>query len=408
MYLKALVDRNLIFVGRQEPKGNMKSCSIHDIIRDFCVKKAYEENFLFVKQRYIPGDVHSRRVCAHSTRDIDRLLNQIPLARSFLVTGAGSQEILSSRVISALKLLRVLDILEIEFPLFPKEILQLINLRYLALSTSELPSSISGFWNLQVLIVQGITSSSSRDVVMPELLEMTQLRHIKFKGIYVWYDDKYREHFVVQDQLQSLSTIAISGITDRVLETIPNLRKLGIVCDEEVVHVRDLSRLQKLHTLKCTSSDIYDSGNLLSSLVFPSSIKKLTLKSCGILDPDMHRIGSLPNLEILKLQGCNFISREWEADEGEFCQLQFLLMEKLNLEYWAADDTYFPRLEHLVIRYCSDLQEIPPGIGEIPTLKVIEVQECSPSVVASARMIQEEQQSYGNDALQVRFGTSLQ
>ncbi|KAK4427709.1 putative late blight resistance proteinR1B-16 [Sesamum alatum] len=405
MYLKALVDRNLILV---HPQGNVKSCSIHDLIRQLCVNKAYEEKFLFTKRGYIPGDVHSRRVCAHSIRDIDRFLNQIPLARSFLVTGVGTQEILSPRVISARKLLRVLDILEIEFPLFPKEILQLINLRYLALSTSELPSSISGFWNLQILIVQVLASSSGPHVVMPEILEMTQLRHIKFKGIYAWYDDKYREHFVVQDQLQSLSTIAISGITDRVLETIPNLRKLGIFCDEQVVHVRDLSRLQKLHTLKCTSSDIYDSGNLLSNLVFPSSIKKLTLSSCGILDPDMHRIGSLPNLEILKLQGCNFISGEWWSDEGEFCQLQFLLLEKLNLVNWAADATHFPILEHLVIRHCDRLHEIPPAIGEIPTLKVIEVHECSPSVVASARMIEEEQQSYGNDALEVRFGTSLQ
>ncbi|KAK4427721.1 putative late blight resistance proteinR1B-16 [Sesamum alatum] len=396
IYLKALVDRNLIFVHQQEPKGDVKSCSIHDLMRDLCVRKAHEENFLFVKRRYIPGDIRLRRVCAHSIQDIDRSLKQMPLARSFLFTGAGSREILSSPLISALKLVRVLDILEIRFRQFPKEILQLVNLRYLALSTSKLPSSISGLWNLQILIVQAIASSSGPHVVMPELLDMTQLRHIKFKGMYVWIDDKYRKHFdfVVQDQLQSLYTIAISQLTDRVLRTIPNLRKLGIFCDKEVDHVRDLSYLHKLHTLKYTSS-VLCGGNLLSNLIFPPSLKKLTLRDCGILSPDMNRIGSLPNLEILKLQGCKFESRKWEADEGEFCQLQFLLMEKLNLVNWAADDTNFPRLEHLVIRHCSGLEEIPLAMAEVPTLKVIEVHECSPSVVDSARMIRKNNLNLG-------------
>ncbi|KAL0364751.1 UNVERIFIED_CONTAM: putative late blight resistance proteinR1B-16 [Sesamum angustifolium] len=63
-------------------------------------------------------------------------------------------------------------------------------------------------------------------------------------------------------------------------------------------------------------------------------------------------------------------------------------MEDLRLVNWAADDTHFPRLEHLVIRHCRYLEEIPLAIGDIPTLKVIEVQECNPSAVASAREIQ--------------------
>ncbi|KAL0357420.1 UNVERIFIED_CONTAM: Disease resistance protein RPH8A [Sesamum calycinum] len=65
MYLMDLVDRNLIFIQQQRPEGNVKSCGIHDLVRELCVRKAHEENFLFVKQRSIPGDVHSRRVYAH-------------------------------------------------------------------------------------------------------------------------------------------------------------------------------------------------------------------------------------------------------------------------------------------------------------------------------------------------------
>ncbi|KAL0421982.1 UNVERIFIED_CONTAM: putative late blight resistance proteinR1B-8 [Sesamum latifolium] len=329
------------------------------------------------------------------------------LAHSFLLTGAGNPEILSPAGISTAKLLRVLDILGIGFGRFAEEILQLINLRYLALSTSELPSSISGLWNLQILIVQAFTLSSWPRAVMPEILGIAQLEHIKLKGFYVWYDDKYFEHFVVQDQLQSLSTIAISQLTNRVLRTIPNLDKLGILGDEELGHVRDVSRLHKLHTLKCTSLKRMDRGNLLSSLIFPHSLKKLTLRDCGILDSEMNRICKLPNLEILKLQGCGFESLRWEPDEGDqFYRLRFWLMENLNLKYWAADESHFPILRQLVILRCLDLKAIPLAIGEIPTLQVIEVHNCRPSVMDSARMIQEQQLELGNDGLEVRFGTT--
>ncbi|KAL0421971.1 UNVERIFIED_CONTAM: putative disease resistance RPP13-like protein 3 [Sesamum latifolium] len=369
MYLKALVDRNLICVQREEPKGNVKSYGIHDLVRELCVRKAHEENFLFVKEWYFPRDILLRRVCAHNFQDVDASLNQMPLARSFMFTGAVSREILLSRVISTLKLLRVLDILGIRLNEFPTEILQLVNLRYLALTTrSPLPSSISRLWNLQILIVKAISFPPGPHKVTPEILDMTRLRQIKFKRTYIWYEN----YHVVQDQLQSLSTVAISHITDRILQALtPNLKKLGIFCDEELDRVRDLYYLQQLHTLKCRS--FHDGGNLLSNLIFPHSLKKLTLRDCGILDSDTNRIGKLPNLEILKLQGCQFVSRKWESNEGdEFCQLRFLVMEKLNLTYWAP---HFPRLEHLVIRQCSDLKEIPLGIKDIPTLEVVEVHE---------------------------------
>ncbi|KAL0364733.1 UNVERIFIED_CONTAM: putative late blight resistance proteinR1B-14 [Sesamum angustifolium] len=363
MYLMNLVDRNLIFIAQQRPEGKVKSYGIHDVLRDLCLKKAHEENFLFINRWYMRGGEDSRRVCAHSIQDIlDISFNPMLSTRSFLFTGVGSQEKLHSSVISAFNLLRVLDILEIKFPLFPKEMLELVNLRYLALSTSELPSSISSLWNLRILIFQSIALSPMRRAMMPKILGMAELRHIKFKGFYVWYDNEYVEHFVVQDKLQSLSTIAIPQLTYRFLQTIPNLEKLGIFCDEEVDHVKDLSCLHKLRTLKCASLK-YDGGNLLSNLVFPHSLKKLTLRDCGVLDLDMNRI---------------------------------------------ADGTHFPRLEHLVIRHCLDLEAIPLGIGDIPTLKVIEVHECSSSAVNAARMIQEEQQSYGNDELEVRFGTLYQ
>ncbi|XP_057773788.1 putative late blight resistance protein homolog R1A-3 [Salvia miltiorrhiza] len=96
---------------------------------------------------------------------------------------------------------------------------------------------------------------------------------------------------------------------------------------------------------------------------------------------------------------------EWEIEEGdEFSSLQFLQLNYLDVVRWRADETNFPRLRHLILRGCYHLEEIPAGIGEIPTLQLIELEECSDSAVASAKQIQEEQQSeYGNYDLQLRI-----
>ncbi|KAL0384871.1 UNVERIFIED_CONTAM: putative late blight resistance proteinR1A-10 [Sesamum radiatum] len=420
MHLKALVDRNLIFVHQQKTNGSVKSYSIHDLLRDLCVRKAHEEKFLFV-DRWADNDIGRsksclRRVCYHgpfSIEDASISTEQIRLARSFLLFDRTRWSV-ASPVVSNLRLLRVLDILRITFHQFPEEILQLVNLRYLAFNLRRpLPSSISRLCNLQTLIAQwrglnmfvsALMMFQEPDIVIRGILDMTQLRHIKVKGqkVYVRYHGEDRNHYVVLDKLQTLSPVAISEITDRLLETLPNLEKLGIFWDREVDHARDLSVLHKLHTLKCTSS--FNDDSLLSNLIFPPSLKKLTLRGCRILDHHhVNEIGKLPGLEILKLRDCDFKSGKWEAEDAEFCQLQFLLMEDLRLVNWAADDTHFPRLEHLVIRRCRYLEEIPLAIGDIPTLKLIEVQECSPSAVASAREIQQAQLDNGNDNLQVRI-----
>ncbi|KAL2559511.1 putative late blight resistance protein-like protein R1A-10 [Forsythia ovata] len=110
-------------------------------------------------------------------------------------------------------------------------------------------------------------------------------------------------------------------------------------------------------------------------------------------------VGSLPNLQVLKLIGGSFVGLEWEPKEGEFLQLKYLRLCEINLENWIANNIHFPSLVCLVIDICEYL-EIPCGIGEIPTLELIKVYNCSDSVVTSAKQIEEEQHSSGNDYLQ--------
>lgn len=116
----------------------------------------------------------------------------------------------------------------------------------------------------------------------------------------------------------------------------------------------------------------------------------------------MKIIGSLPNLEVLKLKRHACDGTEWETTEGEFDQLKFLLIDTTDLHLWTTESCTFPRLERISLYDCQNLIEIPCGIGEIPTLQLIEVDIRNSSVVESAESLKEEQESYGND-LEVRL-----
>ncbi|KAL0298509.1 UNVERIFIED_CONTAM: putative late blight resistance proteinR1A-10 [Sesamum radiatum] len=45
-YLEDLVKKSLVLVTRRKPNGKIKSCSVHDLVRDLCKRKAGEEKFL--------------------------------------------------------------------------------------------------------------------------------------------------------------------------------------------------------------------------------------------------------------------------------------------------------------------------------------------------------------------------
>ncbi|KAL2531293.1 NB-ARC domain-containing protein [Abeliophyllum distichum] len=138
-----------------------------------------------------------------------------------------------------------------------------------------------------------------------------------------------------------------------------------------------------------------------AAINFPVNIKKLTLSKIGLPWKNMSIIGTLPNLENLKLVSDAFEGRRWKANDDEFKKLKFLQLDSLKLIQWNASSDDFPRLRRLVVRNCYYLEEIPSDLGYIPTLEMIKVHSCGNSVNGSARRIQEEQLEIGNLDLKV-------
>ncbi|KAG6408159.1 hypothetical protein SASPL_131162 [Salvia splendens] len=209
----------------------------------------------------------------------------------------------------------------------------------------------------------------------------------------------------VLENLQTLSEVSNLKFGERVLKRIPNIKTLKLYYgdtskEEDDYGLNKLCCLHKLASLRLRCSEQHT--RVIREVSFPHSLKKLTLVNTKLPWEDIKlKIGSLPLLQVLKLERKSFTGSKWETFENQFSTLKFLLIESCDLEYWITHNTHFPRLEHLVLRYIKFLREIPSSIGCLPTLQSIKVKRCGDSVVDSAQRIKEEQEEFGNDGLQI-------
>ncbi|KAL2515512.1 putative late blight resistance protein-like protein R1B-12 [Forsythia ovata] len=182
--------------------------------------------------------------------------------------------------------------------------------------------------------------------------------------------------------------------TKKVLQMMPNLKKLKIGIHHSCAEWSSFY-------LNCFFTNKLDRRNypLPEKFHLPPTLKKLTLNGCRLSWKSVAIIGSLPNLEVLNLKRFTYDGSVWEPTEWNFLQLKVLLVHETDLEHLKADETNFPSLQHLTFSHCKQLEEIPSAIGNIPTLQVIKLSECSISAVNSVNLIQEE--DLGNDNLQI-------
>ncbi|KAL2515436.1 Disease resistance protein RPP8 [Forsythia ovata] len=408
-YVEDLLDRNMILVHKRSYTGKIKICSIHDLMRDLCVRKAQEENFLHLYDRLVKNfpevTYNQRRVSIHS--DIyghhleDTYGSQV---RSLLYY---SKE---TSLPTSFLLLRVLDGLKTSFSEFPVEIVELVNLRFIVLNcigTCELPASISKLCNLQTLIIYSLGT-----VKLPsDIWKMPRLRHISTWRCFLAYPSAAGngEKIAVLENLQTLKGVIDFKFTKKVLQMMPNLKKLKIgflhscadlssFCINKFIHLRQLEDLNCNFTYESDGKFIHP---LTENFHLPPTLKRLTLRGCRLSWKSMVIISSLPNLEVLNLEEITFDGSVWKPSEGNFLQLKVLHLHETDLEHLKADETNFPSLQHLTFSDCRKLVEIPSAIGDIPTLQVIELSKCSKSAVNSVKLIQEEQRDLGNDNLQI-------
>ncbi|XP_027082324.1 putative late blight resistance protein homolog R1B-14 [Coffea arabica] len=167
-YIMDLIGRSLVMVDKQKSTGGIKTCRIHDLLHEFCLRKATDENLLRLRRddAGIPNfdePSNTRRLFIYSkARHFQKSRLFCPLLSS-LVVSTQSEEYGTPYNVSSIfrifKLLRVLDLGKINLGfVFPSEITLLVQLRYLAFagSMNYIPSSIANLWNLETFILKSL------------------------------------------------------------------------------------------------------------------------------------------------------------------------------------------------------------------------------------------------------------
>ncbi|XP_051115901.1 late blight resistance protein R1-A-like [Andrographis paniculata] len=412
--IKDLISRNLISVHSLTTGGEIKTCGIHDLLRDLCLKELDNEKFIQspkVQDTKYTGAQVRCFLCGHENTyqevmnipDFDVLSPSLssPLSPPSICAACSATY---SHVTRARLVGMVSDAYDHLVFVHPTQA------RYVSVYSavdvqSILPAS-ELLWNIQTLKI--VVSSS---IVFPdEIWEMPQLRHLQVSSIATTLPDPVAgKGSIILKNLQTLFEIQNFKCTKEVLNRIPDLKTLRITFNSEFKEsmassdcsLFNLIQLKKLQSLQITRA--------WENVAFPKSLKELSLKDCSSRVPwsRLSIIGLLPNLEKLELINAT-VGSEWNPIEGEFLRLKNLIIWYSDLVQWTADKEHFPTLERLQLWSLKSLEEIPLGIGDIPTLNRIELIECSRSAIDSAWQIWEEQQSMENETLEIFLRNNME
>ncbi|KAG5628360.1 hypothetical protein H5410_000077 [Solanum commersonii] len=404
--LRELVDRSLVLVGKHTSLGKIKTCKMHDLLRDMCLREAQYENFIHFKTRYDHDDLLENISCLRRVADFHKytdsgLSKLTPLTRSVFFK---YPYVICSVSPSSFRLLRILDVCFKYSLYWSQSISELVHLRYLACPPFDgLVQSLCKLRNIQNLVIRDLCPYKLRlrTQSLPwEVVNMPQLRHIHTKKLSLFIPSPTsvliaeREH-----HLQTLTGLMPSSCNDE---------KLGILivdesdtiqkcyCLDNLVHLTQLEKLKVVvreRFLQMFRPIIQGWVDIPHCDNFPPNLKKLTLCRTHLQWEDMNILRKLPNLEVLKLKHHAFHGLIWklsDEDEDGFLKLKFLLLESLHLKQWEATSYHFPNLEPLVLTDCYSLEQIPFDFAQIQTLQLIELHKCMLSVLISAEQIQEE------------------
>ncbi|XP_012854045.1 PREDICTED: putative late blight resistance protein homolog R1A-10 [Erythranthe guttata] len=419
-YLEKLVSSSVAMALKQSYNGQTKTCSLHSTFWYLCNKEAAKSKFFYalnsIDDALEEGGIESqRRLCVRNNvlfgiKDVYDFVGSISTVRSLLCTGLYHQ--FPVPICFDLILLRVLDALTIRFYEFPLEVVKLVQLRYLALtSNGELHFSISKLSSLEYLIVHrhlDIVKSDKDSSYLPkEIWDMKELKYLHVMGSDIpnpWEKESLLPNLV------TLLDASPQSCTRAVLERMPRLKKLGIRIESDgpFSFFDHISHLRELRSLKCVVANPFLESNRTSLLaplsIFSSCLKKLSMSGFGYSWEEMKTIGLLPNLEVLKLRCYAFRGVKWETRKDGFAKLKFLSIEDTDLVQWTVERGSLPLLQFLSIKHCYKLKEIPRVI--LSTLRKIELVDCSSLVVRCAKGITEELLEKRYDLLEINVLSS--
>ncbi|XP_060967013.1 putative disease resistance protein At1g50180 [Cannabis sativa] len=412
-WLCELVERSMIQVKEMSlTEGRIKSFCIHDLMRDLCVSKAQEENFLHFtdwqnKGEEFPIETKVRRVSIYDNGNIDgsdfihMLRNKDGSLRCLALYCERIEKrkrILRHACNHFLKL-RVLIIGQrYAFNTFelPKEIGNLIHLRLLSIPKWKIKKIPSSFGNLRCLQTLRVWTRSYK--IPSSMCKLEQLRHLYLiteDGNGIEFGNFLRS--TKSRNLQTLVGISTKDLLLSDLLQLKSLKKLGIRVDRNfVTFLHNPQSLTFTRLLSLQMNNLFGTKiDIVPLILSCPQIYKLTvelpiirlpevnqfspnlikLKLTGLLleDDPMPTLEKLPKLRVLMISFNSFTGDEMVCSRGGFPRLESLQLTGLYyLKEWKVEESALPTLAYLRIHYCSKLR-VPDGVRNIVTLNEIKI-----------------------------------
>ncbi|KAK9664922.1 hypothetical protein RND81_14G077500 [Saponaria officinalis] len=402
--LMDLISRSLLIVAKKGSDGRIRTCRIHDLLRDFCTWKGHQEQFLLTRfdvSKPFPNWHQRLCICLHMLCKVKHPVWSKPRIRSLIHSECdlvcmciNYGEI--SHILDKFRLLNVLDLESANMgDTFPESIIEMSLLRYLAVGSLMdcIPSSISKLSNLETLIVEG-----NRDGVrVPDTVFGLKKLRLLLVSPHTHFTSKSSSPDCLQ--LETLGTIIFCwcNACKHAIKKLPRLQKLKCILRGSTKYngFPVLDSLSCLESIKASYSG-FPPLCKFSFPILPISLKKITLSMFKLPWSEMENVAALPHVEYLKLHDGAFKGKKWET-QYEFPSLKYLRLDSLDVEVWEASDDHFPFLERLIVRGCKHLKEIPSEFSDIGTLSCIEIDQCGRSVGDSAIKIEYEQRNYSGN-----------
>lgn len=438
-YLDDLIARSLVTVSKTGCLGKPKASRVHDYVHDFASAKAKEDQFLLYVKNYVKDltqyfclSSEDYRMCFYPIKDNEKETekkdedgdgdgdedededdNNLP--SYILVEGPRVRTILGNQLPFSFNHLcfnfRLLKVLDLTGALTSDcgATIVLIHLRFLALRVfrEKYLQDIHKFKRLETFLVYRAYIDENNGVLYLEHLSgMEKLMHFRLHDSFIFqYRGKEAFQKLKLENLLSLSDpkLGYGRFSEKVMETMPNLRKLTcgfLDCWNSTRNCNFFPKLElltKLESLKVTYRGSMAGGSYPCKFSFPPYLKRLSLGLFRRPWCEISILGKLENLEILNLGSKAFEGKTWNLGDEEFLKLKYLSFFDLDIEEWIVSEDQLPCLECVNVIECKQLEELPPCFGEKATLKRISLSKCKISLGVSAQNIKDDQDDNGND-----------
>ncbi|XP_071902196.1 putative disease resistance RPP13-like protein 3 isoform X1 [Coffea arabica] len=369
--VERLCSRNMVQVAEMTVDERIKSCRVHDALRELAIRKAEDEIFFQIHDtRDDEISAKSRYLAAHILPlDKNYFGSLAPPLRSLLFFNIHDYGENISLSFGSFRKLRILDLEDVKmYSNLPEEIGKVRLLRYLGLrrtSIGRLPDSFGQLRNLQTLDVRNFHRVRVSNFIW-------MLESLRYLYAYKVECDVPLKIEGLRN-LQTLSRIHFDDIMHNNMITLTSLQKLGIWVDDKSDIVKLCMHLSEVGSLKALR--LYFDGRSerrsLGGLSKLHHVTALKLSGSGLrmLPPDFP-----PNLSRLSLSFTRLEDNPMPALE-KLGQLSFLKME---FSYWGEQlvISRLHQLKFLELNFQHGLKEIQVEKGALPQLQCLRIRKC--------------------------------